>query len=46
MTPPTGPFRESDYRRLDTKINALLVITGVNLLILLLGLIGVIDLAT
>ena len=42
----TGPIRDSDYRRLDSKVTALLVITGINLIILLLGLLGVLDLAT
>ena len=42
----TSPRYEADYRRLDQKVNALLVITGINLVLLVLAWIGLIDLAT
>ena len=42
----TLPPRDSDYRRLDQKVTALLVVTGLNLLILIAALLGWLDLAT
>jgi hypothetical protein len=42
----TSPRYEADYRRLDAKLNGLLAITGINLVLLLLALFGVIDLVT
>jgi hypothetical protein len=42
----TPGLRDDQYRRLDGKLNALLAITGINLVILLLALFGVIDLVT
>lgn len=42
----TAPLRDDQYRRLDTKLTALLVVTGLNLLLLIAAWVGIIDLAT
>ena len=42
----TMPPRDSDYRRLDQKVTALLVITGITLIILIAAILGWLDLAT
>lgn len=42
----TPPLRDADHKRLDSKLTALLVITGVNLVLLVAAWIGLIDLAT
>lgn len=41
-----APLADPDHRKLDTKLNAILAVTGVILLLLVLALLGVIDLVT
>lgn len=40
----TPPLRDSEHRRLDQKLNALLVVTGLNLLLLIAAWLGWINL--
>jgi hypothetical protein len=42
----TAPRYDPDYKRLDAKVTALLVITGITLLILIAALLGWLDLVT